>query len=114
LRELQKELNGPKGSLSPKARRLKEKEFAKETQDFQDAKNHAQDELEARNREMTRMLMEQIKEIVAETAKKEGMDLVLDSNGSVATQSGTDLTGEVLRAFSKLEKESADTDPSSP
>ena len=110
LGDLQKELNAPKGALSRKERKRKEEEFEEEAEDYQNEKNRIENELEERNQEMTRLLMGRIRDMVAGIAKKEGVDLVLDSNDAVANPYSLDLTGEVLRAFAQLKPETADSD----
>lgn len=109
LKELQEELKDPKSALSPKERRLKEDEFARETKDYQDQKNMIQAELDLRNQEMTKGIMEKIKVIVTKLAKQKGFDLVLDSNEAFYSSLSEDLTPDVLRAFSKLKMDDMDT-----
>jgi outer membrane protein len=110
LADLQDELNDPKSPLSRKERERKEGEFAKESQDYQNEEKHIQLELDDQENEMTRMLMDQIKGIVAQVAKKEDIDLVLDSDDAVHIKDGLDLTEEVLRAFANLKPEPTDSD----
>ncbi len=114
LMDLQKELNNTKKAMSKKERSRKEKEFEEETQDYQNEKNTIQTELDDRNQEMTRLLMGQIKEVVAGIAQKEGVDLVLDTNDAVATKYQMDLTGEVLRSFVELKPDQTDLDSDTP
>jgi outer membrane protein len=116
LADLRDELNDPKSSLSRKEREQKEKEFADESQNYQNEANHIQVELDDQDKEMTRMLMGQIKDIVAQVAKKEDVDLVLDSDDAVNIKNGLDLTEEVLRAFTNLTPEPTDSgaDPAQP
>jgi Skp family chaperone for outer membrane proteins len=114
LADLQDELNDPKSHLSWKERERKEKEFAEDSQDYQNEAKHIQLELDDQDKEMTRILMDQIKDIVAQTAKKEDVDLVLDSNDAVNLKDGLDLTEEVLRAFANLKPEPTETGLSQP
>jgi outer membrane protein len=108
LADLQDELNDPKSSLSRKERERKEKEFAEKSQNYQNEAKHIQLELDDQDNEMTLMLMGQIKDIVAQVAKKEDLDLVLDSDDAVDVKNGLDLTGEVLRTFANLTPEPTD------
>jgi outer membrane protein len=110
LADLQDELNDPKSPLSRKEREQKEKEFADASQNYQNEANHIQVELDDQDKEMTRMLMGQIKDIVAQVAKKEDVDLVLDSDDAVNIKNGLDLTEEILRAFANLTPEPTDAD----
>ena len=89
-------------------------ELNKATQDYQDEKNHVESELEERNLEMTKQLMGRIEDVVAGIAKKEGIDLVLDSNDSVFAKNGRDLTDEVLRAFAELKPDQTQLDMDDP
>ncbi len=114
LNYLQKELSEPKSPLSRKERGRKVEELNNETRDYQDEKNHVESELEERNREMTKLLMGRIKDVVAGVAKKEGVDLVLDSNDTVFTKNGRDLTDEILRAFAELKPDQTELDMDDP
>ncbi|HTC21796.1 MAG TPA: OmpH family outer membrane protein [bacterium] len=110
LADLQDELNDPKSPMSRKERERKESEFAKESQDYQNEEKHIQLELDDQEKEMTRMLMDQIKHIVAQVAKNEDIDLILDSDDAVHIKDGTNLTEEILRAFANLTPEPTDAD----
>lgn len=101
LGELQAKLTKTGSGLSPAKRKLMEKEFATETKDFENEKNHIQVELQDRNQEMTQMLMGQIREVVARIAKKYQVDVVMDKDDVVGVRFGIDLTTEVLRAFAE-------------
>jgi outer membrane protein len=114
LNDLQKELSEPKSPLTRKERRRKVEELNEETRDYQDEKNRIERELEERNLEMTRLLMGRIKDVVAGIAKKDGVDLILDSNDAVFAKHERDLTDEVLRAFAELKPDQTELDMDGP
>lgn len=114
LSDLQKELSAPKNTFSSKERRRKEKEFEEETQDYENEKNRIQAELDERNQEMTRLLMGRIRDVVSGIAKKEGVDLVLDSNDAVVVKGRMDLTDEVLRSFAGMKPDQTDLNSDGP
>jgi outer membrane protein len=114
LEDIRTQLAKSKNPLSRAERRRKEKELEEAIQDYEDEKNRIQNEMDERNQEMTRILTGRIREVVARIAKKEGWDLVLDSNDAVCAKFGTDLTGEVLRAFAESKPENKDFDSDVP
>jgi outer membrane protein len=114
LADFQKVLNGSKGKLSRKEKALTEKEFEAQTRKFEDEKNNMQDELAERDSAMTRILLDQIRDLVATVARKEGVDLVLDTNNVAGVNKIPDLTAEVLKAFPRMDSDPMDSNSKKP
>jgi Skp family chaperone for outer membrane proteins len=99
LRDLEKQLKDSGSVLSKKEMKQKQDEYTTKARAFQDQENQIQTDLAGKEQEMTAALLGEIKEVVAKLAKKDGIDLVLDSEKTVYAKDATDLTAEVLKTY---------------
>jgi Skp family chaperone for outer membrane proteins len=88
-------------TLSPAEKKKKEKEIRKKQQALLDEKNVMQGELEKRKQEMMRELATEVNDIIANTAIKDNVDMVVERNSVHYMKTPIDLTAEVVKSFSK-------------
>ena len=110
LETLKEQLTGPDaGSLTSAERVAKGKEYDEQRQSLQDLQSQFQNELAQKEQEMTQAIVEKIKMVVSAIAKKDDVDLVLDTKDTESLQDGLDLTDEVLVSFKKVDSSSTDS-----
>lgn len=110
LEKLKEKLTGPDAAtMTTKEKEDKGKEYDDERQNLQDLQSHIQNELAQKEQEMTRVIVGKIKDIVATIAKKDGVDLVLDSRDTLTVKGDMDLTNEVLAAFKNVSADASDS-----
>jgi Skp family chaperone for outer membrane proteins len=109
LESLKEELTGPYADdLTTAEKTAKGKKYDEERQNLLDLQSRIQNELGQKEQEMTQAIVEKIKVRVDAIAKKDGVDLVLDTKDIVSLQGGLDLTDEVLASFKDLTADSID------
>jgi Skp family chaperone for outer membrane proteins len=113
LIDLQKELGGDSSLFTEKQKLKKEKEYNDKLAAYNQATEEVQKELMAEESEMTQNIVDQIKAIVADTAKDKGIDLVLDSDKTVYAKDPVDLTSDVLDSYKKVSDADSKTDSDS-
>jgi outer membrane protein len=112
LTDLQRQLEGSSSVLSAKQRERKATEYKKKLQEYAQLKGQMQNELAAKEAEITQTILDEIKAIVSEVAKSQDVDLVLDSEKTVYAKGGVDLTEAVLKNYKKMETDSAENSDS--
>lgn len=105
LQDLQKELKRSGSVLSEKLRKQKETEYQTKAQNLAQLENQYRTDLAMKENEMTQSILEELKAIVAEVAKENGVDLVLDSEKTVYLKDGEDLTSIVLKKYKKTDSD---------
>jgi len=108
LTDLQKQLEGSSSVLSSKQRDRKAAEYKKKLQDYAQLKGQMQTELAAKEAEITQTILDEIKVAVADVAKGQDVDLVLDSEKTVYAKGSVDLTDAVLKNFKKMDTDSSE------
>jgi outer membrane protein len=108
LRDLQTELKRSGSVLSDKLRKQKETELRQKDQNLAQLENQYRTDLAMKEAEMTQSILAELKSIVAETAKENGIDLVLDSEKTVYVKEGEDLTPAVLKKYKKTDADTGD------
>jgi Skp family chaperone for outer membrane proteins len=106
LNAYEKQITDSKVVLTPADKKTKEKELKTRKKQFQDEKSLMQTELTKRKQEMTQELVVQVRDIIADTAEKDGVDIVLDSKNVIFIKNEKDLTKEILNRFTKMKSES--------
>jgi Skp family chaperone for outer membrane proteins len=99
---LQRELKNSM-TLSPGEKKKKEKEIKAREQSLMDEKNQVEKELAGRKREMMRELVTEVNDVISNAAIKAGVDMVVDGTSVHYLKSGTDLTADILKSFSKTD-----------
>jgi len=104
LMELQQEYEKKKSILSEKARKEKQYIMQKKLEDYQNVQQLANRELAAKEQQMTEVLLDELRDYIAQVAKKEGFDLVLDKTAVLYEKSdGADITKLVLEYVEKAD-----------
>lgn len=110
LQDLKKELTTSSSVYSAKQLRQKKDDYNRKAQAFAQAENQVQQDLAAKEAEMTQEILDKIKALVAKVADDNGVDLVLDSEKTVYVKNGVDLTDPVLKAFKNVSTDKDDSD----
>jgi Skp family chaperone for outer membrane proteins len=107
LEKMKEDLTGPNAaSFTTAERDAKGKEYDDERQNLEDMQSRIQNELAEKEQEMTQVIVEKIKAIVATVAKKHELNLVMDTRDTLSVAGGLDLTDEVLASFKNLDSDS--------
>ncbi len=106
IRDIEKSLKDSGSVLSKKEMKAKQEEYATKAKAFQDEESQVQNDLAAKEQEMTKTLLEEIKGIVAKIAKNDGVDMVLDAEKTVYAKDAVDLTDEVLKSYKSSDSDS--------
>jgi outer membrane protein len=109
LRDLKKQLDNSSSVLSSKQLRQKKQEYDRKAQNFAQQENQVQQDMQAKESEMTMSILDEIKVIVSGVAKDNSVDLVLDSEKTVYVKDGTDLTDQILKTFKKSDASKDDS-----
>ena len=108
LADLENQLKGSSSVLSSKQRERKVAEYKKKSQEYLQLKGQMQNELATKETEITQTILDEIKVMVADVAKSQDVDLVLDSEKTVYAKGSVDLTDAILKNFKKMEVDSSD------
>ncbi len=92
--------------MNDEARMKKQQEIQERIMKFQGETARSQEEIQKKELDMTKPLVEKIKGVIAELAKKKGYTVVLEKNENMVLFSPTqdDLTDEVISAFNQKHK----------
>ncbi len=106
LMEMQQEYEKKKAILSEKAKEEKQYIMQKKLEDYQNIQLQANRELQAKEQQMTEVLLEELRDYIGVVAKKEGIDLVLDKTAVLYQKAeGADITEQVIEYVDKAEAE---------
>jgi len=104
LMELQQEYEKKKSILSEKARKDKQYIMQKKLEDYQNVQQAANRELAVKEQQMTEVLLDELRDYIAQVAKKQGLDLVLDKTAVLYEKSDSaDITKLVLEFVEKAD-----------
>ncbi len=105
LKRLKEELEKQGMLLSESARSSKEKDYQQKLKEFQRFTKDAQDELQGKDEEFTRRILEGIEKVIQEYGKKNGYTFIFVKNESMLfADDKADLTDEVLKQFNTTRK----------
>ncbi|MBI5483875.1 MAG: OmpH family outer membrane protein [Deltaproteobacteria bacterium] len=105
LKKLKDELEKQGMLLSDSARAAKEKDYQNKLKDFQRFTKDAQDELQGKDEEFTRKILEGLEKVIQEYGRKNGYTFIFVRNESMLfVDDKTDLTEEVLKLFNANRK----------
>lgn len=105
LKKLKDELEKQGMLLSDSARSAKEKDYQNKLKDFQRFTKDAQDELQGKDEEFTRKILEGMEKVIQEYGRKNGYTFIFVRNESMLfVDDKTDLTEEVLKLFNANRK----------
>jgi len=106
LQKLKTDLEKQGMTLNESARAAKEKDYQQKLKDFQRFTKDAEEDLQARDGEFTKKILETLEKLINEYGKKHGYTIILDARGSAllyADQSA-DLTDALLKALNATVK----------
>src|SRR5512144_131682 len=105
LRKLKGELEKQSVVLSDDARKAKEQLFMQKRKELDRFLKDAQEDLQARNDELTNRLVEEIVKLIQDYGKKNGYSVIFVKNESmVFVDENVDLTDGILKAFNGARK----------
>jgi outer membrane protein len=105
LKRLKEELEKQGMLLAESARSSKEKDYQQKLKEFQRFTKDAQDELQAKDEEFTRRILEGMEKVIQEYGKKNGYSFIFVKNDSMLfADDKADLTDEVLKLFNSNSK----------
>lgn len=105
LKRLKDELEKQGMLLSEAARSAKEKDYQQKLKEFQRFTKDAQDELQAKDEEFTRKILEGMEKVVREYGRKNGYTFIFVKNESmIFADEKADLTDDVLKQFNANRK----------
>lgn len=105
LKRLKDELEKQGMLLSESARASKEKDYQQKLKEFQRFTKDAQDELQGKDEEFTRRILEDMEKVIQEYGRKNGYTFIFVKNESMLfVDEKADLTDEVLKLFNANRK----------
>lgn len=105
LKRLKEELEKQGMLLSDAARGAKEKDYQQKLKEFQRFTKDAQDELQAKDEEFTRKILEGMEKVIQEYGRKNNYAFIFVKNESMLfVDEKADLTDEVLKLFNANRK----------
>lgn len=101
LKKLKDELEKKELLLSEEARSEKERDYQQKLKDFQRFTKDVQDELQQKDADYTKSILEEIFKVIQDISKKEGYTLVLEKTESsiLYADDQIDLTNAVIEAY---------------
>lgn len=105
LKKLKDELEKQGMLLSDSARASKERDYQNKLKDFQRFTKDAQDELQGKDEELTRRIIEGMEKVIQEFGRKNGFTFIFVKNESMLfVDEKADFTEEVLKLFNANRK----------
>lgn len=105
LKKLKDELEKQSVLLSETARGAKEKDYQQKLKEFQRFTKDAQDELQARDEEFTKKIIEELERVIQEYGRKNGYTFIFVRNESmIFVDDKADVSDEVLKLFNASRK----------
>lgn len=105
IKKLKDDLEKQGMLLSESVRATKEKDYQQRLKEFQRFTKDAQDELQGKDEEFTRKILEGMEKVIQEFGRKNGYTFIFVKNeGMLFVDEKADLTDEVLKAFNASRK----------
>lgn len=106
LQKLKTDLEKQGMTLNESARSAKEKDYQQKLKDFQRFTKDAEEDLQARDAEFTKKILESLEKIVQEFGQKNGYAMIFDarSAGLLYADKAADLTEQILKALNAAAK----------
>ncbi len=105
LKRLKDELEKQGVLLSENARSAKEKDYQLKLKEFQRFTKDAQDELQAKDEEYTRKILESMEKLIQDYSRKNGYTIIFIRNESmIFADEKADITDELLKLFNASRK----------
>jgi outer membrane protein len=105
LKRLKEELEKQGAFLNDSTRAAKEKDYQQKLKEFQRFTKDAQDEMQGKDEEFTRKILEAMEKVIQEFGRKNGYTFIFVKNESMLfVDEKADLTDEVLKLFNSNRK----------
>ena len=106
LQKLKNDLEKQGMTLNEAARAAKEKDYQQKLKDFQRFTKDAEEDLQARDGEFTKKILETLEKLIHEYGKKNGFTVILDARGAglLYADQKTDITDALLKALNEATK----------
>jgi outer membrane protein len=105
LKKLKEELEKQGMLLSDSTRATKEKDYQNKLKEFQRFTKDAQDELQSKDEEFTRKILEGMEKVIQEYGRQKGYTFIFVKNESMLfVDEKADLTEDVLKLFNESRK----------
>ena len=105
LKKLKAELERQTVLLAEDARKAKEQNFMQKRKELDRFLKDAQEEMQAKNDELTNRIVDEVVKIIQEYGRKNGFTIVFVKNeGMIYVDEKADLTDEILKAFNATRK----------
>jgi outer membrane protein len=105
LKKMKAELERQNVVLADDARKAKEQNFMQKRKELDRFLKDAQEEMQAKNDELTNRIVDEVVKIIQEYGRKNGYTIVFVKNeGMIYVDEKADLTDEVLKAFNATRK----------
>ena len=105
LKKLKAELERQNVVLADDARKAKEQNFMQKRKELDRFLKDAQEEIQAKNDELTNRIVDEVVKIIQEYGRKNGYTIIFVKNeGMIYVDEKADLTDEVLKAFNAARK----------
>lgn len=106
LRKLKEKLDKQRPILTPEAIKEKEIAYQKKFRDYQRLVKDSNEELQVKDRELSRKLIPEILKVVNTVGKREKYTLILDVNaqGIAFHSRGNDITEKIIKEFNRTYK----------
>jgi outer membrane protein len=103
LRRLKEDLERQAALLSDDARSAREREYQQKLRDFQRYTKDLQEELQQKDAEFTRRILEELFEVITEFGAKEGYTVILERTESslLYASEDADLTDRIIEAYNQ-------------
>lgn len=99
VREYQEQLERNSKGISEEERRVKERELASLTRQYQRTQQQMREDLNARQNEEYGLILERVNNAIKIIAEKEGYDLILQLQDSVYRSQRIDITNQVIEVL---------------
>jgi outer membrane protein len=96
---LESELQTKGASMSPEVRRDKVDALQKEAKNLKRMQDDIESEMQAREAELSRKFLRQIKDLAVEYLEKEKFSLILEKNSVVASDDAIDITNQIIKIY---------------
>lgn len=101
VKALEEEVRQARGSSAdPKARKLTD-ELAREIKELQRLKSDLEEEINKKNAELTRQILQEIAQIVQAFTKEEKYTLILETKSAVSVDESIDITDQIIKLYNK-------------
>lgn len=104
LKKLKEELEKQAVLLSDEARAEKERDYQKKLKDFQRFTKDIQDEVQQRDADFTRAIMEEIEGVIKKIGESGGYSVILEQSQLLYADDAFDLTDKVIKTLDESSK----------